>query len=217
MIITQHIKPSPKRQTRGFTLVELTVALLVGLMISSAALTMFTNQLASFRILKAQNFLIDEAPSIDNTLNRIISRANFFQMYTDFSALTNGEAAVITGSKALVLRFQSTGSVDPTSAAAQTDGYGVITFTPNTGTHTQMNGTVVNTGDLDYYFNDNFSVGGVLGYVASDDDFTEAGIYGVNAEYFFNSHIALNAGYTVSAPSEGDDNKVWSIGLVGRF
>ena len=73
------------------------------------------------------------------------------------------------------------------------------------------------TGGLDYYINDNFSVGGVLGYVGSDDDYTESGIYGVNAEYFFNSHIALNAGYTVSAPEEGDDNKVFSIGVIGRF
>jgi hypothetical protein len=73
------------------------------------------------------------------------------------------------------------------------------------------------TGALDYYINDNFSVGGVLGYVASDDDFTEAAIYGVNAEYYFNSHIALNAGYTVSAPDKGDDNEVWNVGIIGRF
>lgn len=72
-------------------------------------------------------------------------------------------------------------------------------------------------GALDYYINDNFSVGGVLGYVGSDDDFTEAAIYGVKTEYFFNSHIAVNAGYTVSTPEEGDDNEVWSIGLTGRF
>jgi len=73
------------------------------------------------------------------------------------------------------------------------------------------------TGALDYYINDNFSIGGVLGYISSDDDYAEAGVYGINAEYFFNSNIALNAGYTVSAPDKGDDNKVWSIGLVGRF
>jgi hypothetical protein len=73
------------------------------------------------------------------------------------------------------------------------------------------------SGALDYYINDNFSVGGLLGFVASDDDFTEAGIYGVNAEYFFNSHIALNAGYTVTTPDKGDDNEVWNIGLIGRF
>ncbi len=73
------------------------------------------------------------------------------------------------------------------------------------------------TGALDYYINDNFSIGGVLGYISSDDDYAEAGVYGINAEYFFNSNIALNAGYTVTAPDKGDDNKVWSIGLVGRF
>jgi hypothetical protein len=72
-------------------------------------------------------------------------------------------------------------------------------------------------GAMDYYINDNFSVGGVLGYVGSDDDYTQAGIYGVNAEYFINSHIAFNAGYTVSAPEEGDDNKVFSVGVIGRF
>ena len=72
-------------------------------------------------------------------------------------------------------------------------------------------------GALDYYFNENFSVGGVLGFVASDDAYTEAVVYGIKTEYYFNSNIALNAGYVVSSPDKGDDNKVWSIGLVGRF
>ena len=73
------------------------------------------------------------------------------------------------------------------------------------------------TGVLDYYFNEDFSLGGVLGYVSSDDSYTEAAVYGIKAEYFFNSNIALNAGYVVSSPDRGDDNKVWSIGLTGRF
>jgi hypothetical protein len=72
-------------------------------------------------------------------------------------------------------------------------------------------------GALDYYFNENFSLGGVLGYVSSDDDYSEAVVYGINAEYFFNSNIALNAGYVVTSPDKGDDNEVWSIGLIGRF
>ena len=72
-------------------------------------------------------------------------------------------------------------------------------------------------GDLDYYINDNFSVGGVLGYISSDNDFREAAVYGVKAEYFFNSMIALDAGYTVSTPEEGDDNNIWSVGLTARF
>ena len=72
-------------------------------------------------------------------------------------------------------------------------------------------------GDLDYYINDNFSVSGVLGYISSDSDFREAAVYGVKTEYFFNSMIALDAGYTVTAPEEGDDNNVWSVGLTARF
>jgi hypothetical protein len=73
------------------------------------------------------------------------------------------------------------------------------------------------TGAADYYLNQNASFGGVLSYVASDDDYTKAWVYGVRGEYFFTSNIAVNAGYTVSKPKEGDDNKIWSIGLTGRF
>lgn len=73
------------------------------------------------------------------------------------------------------------------------------------------------TGGADYYFNENASLGAVLGYVASDDNFAKAWVYGVRGEYFFTSNIALNAGYTVSAPDKGDDNNIWSIGLTGRF
>ena len=43
-----------------------------------------------------------------------------------------------------------------------------------------------------------------LGYVRiegdnldlDDDNFSEAAIYGIKTEYFFNSNIAINAGYT---------------------
>jgi hypothetical protein len=73
------------------------------------------------------------------------------------------------------------------------------------------------SGAADYYLNTNASIGGVLGYVSSDDDFTEAWVYGIRGEYFFNSNIALNASYSVSTPDKGDDNSVWSIGLTGRF
>ncbi|MCX2983057.1 putative porin [Halieaceae bacterium IMCC14734] len=73
------------------------------------------------------------------------------------------------------------------------------------------------TGAADYYLNENASIGGVLGYVSSDDDFAKAWVYGVRGEYFFSSMIAVNAGYTVSAPDKGDDNSIWSIGLTARF
>ena len=63
------------RQRSGFTLVEMTVTILVGLMVATITLTLFNSQLASYKILQTQNFLISEAPQINNTLNRIIPRA----------------------------------------------------------------------------------------------------------------------------------------------
>lgn len=108
-----------KRQ-RGYTLIEMTMTITVALMVATISLTLFNSQLASYRILKVQNFLVDEAPQVNGTLNRIVSRANFFRMYESLSDATSGYNAVITGGKVLALKFQD--PVDGTSS------FGVIAF-----------------------------------------------------------------------------------------
>ena len=64
------------KQNSGFTLLELTVAMIVGLMIVTISLTLFTQQLSIYKILRTQNFMIHEAPQINSMLNSIVSRAN---------------------------------------------------------------------------------------------------------------------------------------------
>ena len=61
-----------------------------------------------YRILKVQNFLISEAPQVNNTLNRIVSRANFFRMYAGMNDAISSENAVIENGKILALMFQGT-------------------------------------------------------------------------------------------------------------
>ena len=94
------------RQRSGFTLVEMTVTILVGLMVAAITLTLFNSQLASYKILQTQNFLISEAPQINNTLNRIIPRANFFRMYGSLTDAKESSNAVIADGKVIALKFQ---------------------------------------------------------------------------------------------------------------
>jgi len=120
-----------KRIRRGLTLVEMTVIILVGLMVATISLTLFNSQLASYQILKTQNFLISEAPQINNSLNRIIPRANFFRMYANLADAKAGTNAIITDGKVIALKFQ-----DPANPADSS--FGVIAFDSDEN-------------DLDYY------------------------------------------------------------------
>jgi type II secretory pathway component PulJ len=120
-----------KRIRRGLTLVEMTVIILVGLMVATISLTLFNSQLASYQILKTQNFLISEAPQINNSLNRIIPRANFFRMYANLADAKAGTNATITDGKVIALKFQ-----DPANPADSS--FGVIAFDRDEN-------------DLDYY------------------------------------------------------------------
>jgi prepilin-type N-terminal cleavage/methylation domain-containing protein len=106
---------------QGFTLVEMTVVIVVSLMVATITLTLFNSQVASFKILQTQDFLIREAPQINNTLNRIIPRANFFRMYPTLEDAKAGSNSVITDGRVMALKFQ-----DP---ATPTDSsFGVIAY-----------------------------------------------------------------------------------------
>jgi len=120
-------RPNSTRLRRGFTIIELTVILSVGMMIAIMSLTLFNQQLASYKILKAQNFLVNEAPQISSTLNRIISRANFFQMYTSLDNATTGANSVIADGKVLALKFE-----DPSDST--NSSFGVIAYDSPTKT-----------------------------------------------------------------------------------
>ena len=108
------------RKPRGFTLIEMTVAITVGLMVSAISLTLFNSQLTTYRILNAQNFLVSEAPQINNTMNQIVSRASFFRMYENMEDAQSGRDAVIADGKVLALMFVE---ADDTNSS-----FGVIQF-----------------------------------------------------------------------------------------
>ena len=119
------------RQRSGFTLVEMTVTILVGLMVATITLILFNSQLASYKILQTQNFLISEAPQINNTLNRIIPRANFFRMYGSLTDAKESSNAVIADGKVIALKFQAI-TRDPNSPLDDYSSFGVIAYDDET-------------------------------------------------------------------------------------
>ena len=109
------MKTCRKRKARGYTLVELTLAMSIGMMVAAMSLMLFNQQVSFLRIFRAQDFLTREAPLISNYVARVINNAEGYSLYTDINALKNGDTAVLSDANVLVLRFKQS---DGTERAA---------------------------------------------------------------------------------------------------
>lgn len=128
---------SKQNVRRGYTLLELSLAMSVGVMVAAMGLLLFNQQMAFLRIFKAQDFLTREAPMINNYVVRVIGAAEDYRLYEDVDALKNGEDPVLTGAKALVLRFkEADGSMRASILSFEDPGTGLglyFTMIPETG------------------------------------------------------------------------------------
>jgi len=97
-----HRKSSPA----GYTLIELSLAMGLGMAIAAMTLLLFNQQLAFVRIFRAQDFLTREAPIINNYLARVVGNAEGYRLYQNIDALGAGQAPVMSGASVLVLRFK---------------------------------------------------------------------------------------------------------------
>ena len=96
-----------KRRGRcGYTLVELAMAMGVGVLVAGMSLMLFNQQMAFLRIYRAQDFLTREAPLINNYVVRVIGGAEGYALYRDMDSLANGDGAVLEDARALVLRYK---------------------------------------------------------------------------------------------------------------
>lgn len=115
---------SPNRK-RGYTLIELSLAMGLGTIIAAIALLFFNQQLAFIRIFRAQDFLMREAPVINNHLTRIVSNAQGIRLYDDMDALNNGMPPVMSNATVAVLLIK-----EPDGGLAET----ILSFEdPGTG------------------------------------------------------------------------------------
>jgi prepilin-type N-terminal cleavage/methylation domain-containing protein len=115
---------SPRnRFTRsGFTLIEMTVVIVVGMGIASAGMLLLSQQIRVIEILNRQNFILEDAPQINHSITSILSRADAIRLHSSFDDALADSNAVIADGTVLVAAFRN---IDETTT------FGIISFEEN--------------------------------------------------------------------------------------
>lgn len=100
------MKRLPHRFHRGFTLIELTVAMTMGLLTGSMVIALFNQQLAFLKIYQAQNFLTEEAPVISMYVSKLVGKADRFRLHDSVADALSGANPRSSSSPVVVLNFR---------------------------------------------------------------------------------------------------------------
>lgn len=99
------LSPTPALR-RGYTLIELSLAMSTGILVAVLLLALVNQQIAFLRIYNAQNFLTTEAPLINNYLARVIGSAEGYRLYQSVDDLVSGSPPVMDEAPVIMLRFK---------------------------------------------------------------------------------------------------------------
>ncbi len=92
---------------RGFTLMEVSTAMGLMVMLSGALVVMLQQHLSFMGMAQRQSFLAQEAPQIGNILGRIFQQADHFFIYTSRESALNGGTPVIENGNVVRLFFKT--------------------------------------------------------------------------------------------------------------
>jgi len=119
------MKLSFRRVKKGFTLIELSIATMLGMATASMVLALFNQQLAFLKIYQAQNFLTEEAPVISVYVSRLIGKADRFRLHDNVADALAGARVRTTASPVAVLNFrQPDGTMRATILSFENRGSG---------------------------------------------------------------------------------------------
>ena len=114
---------------RGFTLLELTIAIMMGLATGTMVLSLFNQQLAFLKIFKAQSFLTEEAPIISMYVSRLVGKADRFRLHDSVSDALSGTNPRLTASPVVLLNFrQPDGTMRATILSFEDRGSGFALY-----------------------------------------------------------------------------------------
>lgn len=91
---------------RGFTLIELTMAMLLGMAISGMVMLLFNQQLAFLRLYQTQSFLTDEAPLISLYVSKLVGKSDRFRLHDSVEDALLGRNPRDISSPVVVLNFR---------------------------------------------------------------------------------------------------------------
>jgi hypothetical protein len=153
------------RPRRGLTLPDLATAMALALAIAAIMMTLLQQQVSFHRIIRAQSFLVEEAPQINNSITQIMSRADAFRLHANLSDAVSDSNAVTTGGKILVVGF-----LNPDGSRE----FGLVAFETIDGDsqlgyyRVDSSGSLTNSGDPDWLISRS---------VANADFFVENGVF----------------------------------------
>ena len=100
------MKAIARKVRRGFTILELTVAIMVGMTVGATILAMLNQQVAFLKIFRAQSFLNEEAPIISNNVSKLLLTAERFRLHASVADALAGKDPRLTDSPVCVLNFR---------------------------------------------------------------------------------------------------------------
>ncbi len=106
------MRMTAKKALRGFTILELTITMMVGMTVGAMMLAMLNQQVAFLKIFRAQSFLNEEAPIISSHVSKLLLSAERFRLHASVADALAGTNPRLTDSPVCVLNFrQPDGSV----------------------------------------------------------------------------------------------------------
>lgn len=134
---TSSIAGIRSRMKRGFTLVELSLAMVTGSLAAGMILALVNQQIAFLQMYRTQNFLTEEAPIISAYINRIISGADRYRLHDSLEDALAGSNPRMGPSPVAVFNFrQPDGSMRATVLSFEDRGEGPQLYyyvVPDTG------------------------------------------------------------------------------------
>ena len=103
--------PRKRFRPRGYTLVEMGVAMSIGMMVAIMVLGLVNQQVAFTRIFNSQTFLITEAPIVNSYLRRLCGRADGYRLYSNISDALAGTNALASGASVVELQYRQADGV----------------------------------------------------------------------------------------------------------
>lgn len=102
------------KKRKGYTLIELTVVLVLVMLIASSTLALFSQQVQFLNWWNTQKFIGEDAPFANSMIVRVFSKADAFKIYADRATALGGTGqGVTTGGGVIMLGFsQADGSKD---------------------------------------------------------------------------------------------------------
>ncbi len=91
---------------KGFTLIELTIAMGIGILTSTMLLALFNQQATFLSLYNQQNFLTTEAPMVNLFVSRLVGKSDSYRFFDSLNDANGGVNGVVGPARFLSLDYR---------------------------------------------------------------------------------------------------------------